>query len=70
MDTQTLKLKSGACITVGFDRWMHYVDKACERRVGLSIYDLTDQPFSEWFEDGLHPVRAARRAIKNSGGPD
>lgn len=49
---------------VSFETWMKQVDQIVEQRVGLSVYDLPDQPFADWYGDGIAPMRAAGRAIK------
>jgi hypothetical protein len=50
-----------------FDQWMRDVDQAVSRLAYLSVYDLTDQPFADWFEAGVRPLTAAKRAIRNNG---
>lgn len=47
----------------GFDDWMAQVDKVIEAVYGLSVNDLPDCPFADWYEDGITPVSAAGRAI-------
>ena len=54
----------------GFTDWMHEVDKACERLTGLSIMDLTDHCYRDWYEDGMTAVAAARCAIRMENGGD
>jgi hypothetical protein len=51
-----------------FDEWMQDVDDAVQAKVGLSIHDLEDQPFTDWYEDGVTAASAARRALQYSGG--
>ena len=53
---------------LAFEEWMRKVDIWVGVIAGLSVYDLDDCLFADWFEDGV-PVRtAARRAIRESGG--
>ena len=47
-----------------FDEWMKAADAACEAKAGLSIHDLSDCPFMDWYEDGVSPSSAASRAIR------
>jgi hypothetical protein len=50
-----------------FERWMQHVDGYVWRLVGVSVYDLSDCPFRDWFEDELPPIEAARKAVKRDG---
>jgi hypothetical protein len=48
----------------GFDTWMKLVDRKCQERHGLSIYDLPDACFADFYEDGYTPAEAVREAIR------
>ena len=48
-----------------FDRWMERVDAYLESKLGLNSADLPDCCYRDWFDDGIGPVLAARRAIKS-----
>jgi len=52
----------------GFQQWMQQVDQAVQGKVGLSVYDLEDCAFMDWFKDGVKATSAATRAIRNAGG--
>jgi hypothetical protein len=54
----------------GFDSWMRQVDAWCQRLCGLSIHDLADCCFADWYEDGASPKAAAKRAIRREQGED
>ena len=43
---------------------MKDVDSAVGAICGLSVYDLPDCCFRDWYDDGVSAVGAARRAIK------
>jgi len=45
-----------------FSWWMMVVNSVCERKYGISVYDLADCPFRDWFDDGVTPSAAASRA--------
>ena len=47
-----------------FDAWMAAVDAACWKRYGLSVHDLADCPFADWYDDDMSPSTAAREARK------
>ena len=49
-----------------FDQWMSAVDQAVKNKVGLSVYDLDDCPFRDWYDHGESPVSAAAHAIRNA----
>jgi hypothetical protein len=50
-----------------YAQWMRKVDLAVTKRIGCSIYDLTDCPLRDWFEAGLSPAEAATEALENEG---
>lgn len=47
-----------------FKAWMRAVDRAVQAKVGLSLSDLSDQPYADWYADGVSPKQAAGRAIR------
>ncbi len=55
-----------------FTEWMECVDSVVGKLCGLSVYDLPDCLFADWFDQGMKPTAAARRAINaarnNEGG--
>lgn len=53
-----------------FRAWKAKVNAACESICGMSTDDLEDQPYWDWFTDGVPPATAARRAIRYAGGSD
>jgi hypothetical protein len=50
-----------------FEQWMRAVDNAVSRIAMVSVYDLPDCDFRSWYEDGVKPVTAARRALRSAG---
>ena len=50
-----------------FESWMASVDKLVGYR-GLSVYDLPDCCYRDWFDDRVRPIRAANRALSNAMG--
>lgn len=60
--------KSEIPYNYAFDAWMAKVDAACLKACGLSIHDLSDCCFMDWFEDGVSPLSAAKRAIRAENG--
>jgi len=47
-----------------FNEWMKDVDAAVSRATGLSVHDLPDCCFADWYEDEMKPGDAARLAIR------
>lgn len=54
---------------MNFEAWMQEVDKQCNASLGLSIRDLADAPFRDWFDDGLTP-QGAWQAYRDEGRDD
>lgn len=52
-----------------FKQWMAQVNREVSRIAGLSVYDLADQPFRDWYEDGLTPAEAAEETLMDEGFP-
>lgn len=49
-----------------FPEWMKAVDEIIERRLGLSSADLPDCCYRDWYDEGVSPLTAAVRAIRNA----
>ena len=47
-----------------FQEWMHVVSAEIEALTGLWAEDLPDVCYRDWYEDGVGPKSAARRAIR------
>lgn len=52
-----------------FAQWMRAVDEAVYATAGVSVHDLADQPFRDWYEDGLTPQEAAEETLIDEGFP-
>ena len=50
-----------------YGKWLANVDTWCWTLYGLSVHDLSDCPFYDWYDDNVKPKTAARRAAKASG---
>ena len=50
--------------------WMAKVDAQLRAICGLTSSDLADQPFGDWFEDGVSPREAAKRMLRDEGFPE
>lgn len=50
-----------------FDNWMMNVDDEVEKVCGLSVHDLADQPFRDWFDSGMTAEEAARQTLVEEG---
>ena len=49
------------------DRWLTKVDKHVQEIAGISVWDLPDCPFADWYEDGFSPWEAAVSALDEGG---
>lgn len=49
-----------------FEQWMRNVDKYCYAIAGISIHDLEDCPFRDWYDAGVSERSAAHRCIKRA----
>ena len=49
---------------VPFALWLALTDRRVTRRVGLGIFDLSDAPFADYFEDGMTPAEAADAVLE------
>lgn len=52
---------------ISFEEWMKLVDKQVEARIGLSVHDLEDCSFRDWYDEDMSSARAARLAMENAG---
>lgn len=50
-----------------FEQWMKKVNQNISEVVGLSSDDLADQPYMDWFTDGMTPMEAAMEALEAEG---
>ncbi len=50
-----------------FDSWMEAVDAAVQKKVGMSVHDLSDIDFRGLFDAGESPSVVARKALANDG---
>jgi hypothetical protein len=51
-----------------FAEWLSEVDQKCIRKtMGFSVFDLTDQPFRVWFDEGLPPEAALSMTLADVG---
>ncbi len=47
-----------------FDEWMDAVDQVICDRTGFLSSDLPDQPWRDWFDDGIGSDEAAQTALE------
>lgn len=47
-----------------FEEWKVSVNFWVRRDHGLDLDDLPDCPYRDWYDDGISPLTAAKRAIK------
>jgi len=49
-----------------FEEWMAALDRILWKYRGLSIYDLPDCQYRNWFDSRLKPAFAINRALRNA----
>lgn len=52
-----------------FEHWMTAVNKQVEIMAMVSVDDLADQPFRDWFNDGISAREAAEMTLEDNGYP-
>lgn len=51
-----------------FDGWMEELDTCIQELMfGLRRWDLSDQPYMDWFNEGIDPNSAAIQTLENEG---
>ena len=45
-----------------YEKWYAETNAACERMFGLSLPDLPDCRYRDWYDDGVEPEVAAKDA--------
>ena len=49
-----------------FEQWIAKVDEILVKRVGLGRDDLPDCCYRDWYDDGVSPSVAAKRAMEDA----
>ena len=49
-----------------FEQWLEKVDVAVDHLSSMSLHDLPDCCYRDWYENGMTPNAAARKAIRNA----
>lgn len=47
-----------------FEQWLEKVDAEVQTETGVSIYDLPDYDYQEWYDEGMTPKKAAKRVVR------
>ena len=55
-----------AKVKLSFEEWLKEVDEILWSKVGLSKDDLPDCSYRDWYDEGMSPVRAAGKAVRNA----
>ncbi len=55
--------------TMTFEKWMQELDEATFDLSGVSVHDLTDQPFRDMFDSGVTPDEAAETILGDESFP-
>lgn len=55
---------------LAFKRWMAEVDRVVEDEVGMSVHELPDCTYRDWFDDETDAEEAAYMALEQAGWRD
>jgi hypothetical protein len=50
-----------------FVEWLNKVNRKVIALTGITIHDLSDQPFREWFDEGMDADEAAELTLEDNG---
>lgn len=50
-----------------FALWLHYLDRACMRRIVMGYSNLEDWPYYDAYEGGLSPIEACTNMLEDLG---
>jgi len=53
-----------------FNDWMAQVDVEVSKRAGLSVHDLPDCCFRDWYDDEMPAAEAASEALRDASAPE
>ena len=60
MDSQSIGIDQS------FEVWMKEADRLCGASTGMSLYDLPDCCYRDWYDDGMTPKQAVRMALRSA----
>jgi hypothetical protein len=52
---------------MSFEEWMLKVDELMEQSYGVSIHDLPDQLYRDFYEDGMSPAEMVQLVVSEEG---
>ncbi len=55
---------------MNFDQWMEKVDELMEQKYGVSIHDLPDQLYADFYESGMAPSEMVDQIAADEGMAD
>ncbi len=50
-----------------FEQWMKQVDRIVGHISGVSVHDLADANFRDWYDDEMDPQEAANLVLEQNG---
>ena len=53
-----------------FDEWMKRCDMILMRTRGMSVHDLPDCTYRDWYDDRVKPIFAVNKALSEATGYD
>lgn len=55
---------------MSYERWLQQIDTYLAMMVGVSHQDLPDQPYRDWYEDGIGAAEAAAALLEMADFPE
>jgi hypothetical protein len=52
---------------MSIDNYIARIDRVVSATTGLSVHDLPDVPFYDWYEDEVSPKEAATMVLEEAG---
>lgn len=49
-----------------FEEWMQKIDKLYQRKLGVSVHDMPDEPWRDFYEDGITPEEIMELAVEGA----
>jgi len=51
---------------MSWEQWIKEVDQIVWRMTGVSLFDLPDCCYADWYDAGMTPKAAARKAVRQA----
>jgi hypothetical protein len=52
--------------SISFNEWMAQVNALVLHKTGVSVHDLADMSFHDWYDDGITPPQAVKLVLEEA----